>query len=261
VFDDERAGIAWLQEILAFLRAASAGDAADRATPELEKLVPVAERRAYDMKKVVDALFDRGTVLELSPAFAPNLLTVLARLGGRTVAVLASQPMKLAGCLDINSSRKGAAFVRWANARRIPILTLVDVPGYLPGRKQEEGGILPHGAELLDAYGAATVPMLCLILRKSYGGASVLSFASEIRLALPMASVGPMGAEATLEVVVGPRPTENPEAWDQRRVEWLARHSGAYAAAADAYVDRVIAPAAARRELSMTLERMVAGRG
>jgi propionyl-CoA carboxylase beta chain len=261
VFDNEREGIAWLRRLCGFLEPVGAiGDPVERATPELATLVPTAERRGYDMRKVVDHLLDEGSTLELSAAFAGNLLTLLGRLGGRTVAVIASQPQVLAGCLDADASRKGAQFVRFANARGIPVVTFVDVPGYLPGKKQEEGGILPHGATLLDAYGAATVPLLCLVVRKSYGGASVLSFAADVRFALPTARVAPMGADATLEVALG---AENPDATDEEKAQraarkeaWLAAHDHAWAAAESGYLDRVVAPADARRELAHALQRL-----
>jgi acetyl-CoA carboxylase carboxyltransferase component len=261
VLEDERAGLEWLKRVLALLGPRSAAvDPPERETPELGELVPLQPRRAYDMRRALSIIFDNGSVLELSPLFAPNLLTALARLAGRAVAVVASQPLSLAGCLDVDASRKGAAFVEWASAQGLPVITLVDVPGYLPGRKQEEGGILPHGARLITAYGNARVPLVCLIVRKSFGGASVLSFAADVRLALPTARVGPMGAEATLEVVLGPEPPDANEeeraARARRREEWLLRHDSAYAAAESGYVDTVISPAAARRELCLSLERL-----
>jgi propionyl-CoA carboxylase beta chain len=261
VLPDERAGIAWVKQVLGYLGSRGpAPDAAQRATAELDALVPQEPRRAYDMRKLLAVAADRESLLELSPQFAPNLITALGRMAGRAVAFVASQPMHLAGCLDIDASRKGAAFVTWANANRLPIITLVDVPGYLPGRRQEEGGIIPHGATLLTAYGNATVPLICLVVRKSFGGASVLSFGADVRLALPTARVGPMGADATLEVVLGP---ESPEATDaeraareQRKADFLARHDHAWAPAEAGYLDRVIEPAAVRRELCLALDRL-----
>ncbi len=254
VLKTEADGLAWLRAVLAAVKpGAAAADPADRATPELQKLVPASQKRAYDMRKVLAAIFDAGSVLELSPAFAQNLVTAFARLGGRAVAVVASNPLHLAGCLDIDASRKGAAFVTWASQLGLPIVTLVDVPGYLPGRKQEEGGIIPHGATLLTAYGNAQVPLVCLIVRKSFGGASVLSFAAQVRLALPTARVGPMGADATIEVVLGPEP-KDPDAKSKaaraaKRDAFLAANDHAWAPAESGYVDRVIAFADARHEL------------
>ncbi|MBK7864954.1 MAG: methylmalonyl-CoA carboxyltransferase [Archangiaceae bacterium] len=260
VLKDERAGLDWLKRVLG--ATASNGHSRDddpvRATPELGKLVPTSPKRAYDMRKVVAALFDQGSVLELGAAFAPNLVTALARLGGAAVGVVASNPMFLAGCLDIDASRKGAAFVSWVDALRLPLITLVDVPGYLPGKKQEEQGIIPHGATLLTAYGKARGPLVCLIVRKSFGGASVLSFAADVRLALPTARVGPMGADATLEVVLGPEPKDEQgkAAREAKRQAFVEKHDHAWAGAESGYVDRVIAPADARRELSAVLARL-----
>ena len=212
--------------------------------------------------KSLAAVFDQGSVLELSPQFAPNLLTAFTRLGGRAVGVMASQPMALAGCLDVDASRKGAAFVGWASSLGMPIVTLVDVPGYAPGLKQEELGILPHGATLLTAYGNARVPLVCLVLRKSFGGASVLSFAADVRLALPTARIDPMGPEGSIEVVFGPEPEgADEQARGQRaalKEAWLAAHDTAWAPASTGYVDRVIRPREARRELATVVERLCA---
>jgi acetyl-CoA carboxylase carboxyltransferase component len=263
VLKTEADGIAWLKRLLGFAaRSRVEGDAAaPRDTPELEKLIPLEARRAYDTRKLLAAVFDPGSLLELSEKFAPNLCTAFARLCGEPVAIVASNPMYLAGCLDIDASRKGAAFIEWATRLRLPICTFVDVPGYLPGRKQEEGGIIPHGATLLTAYGKADVPTLCLVVRKSFGGASVLSFAADVRLALPTARIGPMGADATLEVVLGPAPDDPALRADRekKREAWLARHDHAFAAAETGYIDRVVPFAAVRRELSIVLSALLAG--
>jgi acetyl-CoA carboxylase carboxyltransferase component len=258
VLPDDGAAVTWVKSLLGFLRPEIASaDLPSRLVPELDAIVPLAERRAYDMRKVVRAIFDAGSTFELSATFAPNLLTVLARLGGKAVAVVASQPMVAAGCLDIDASRKGAAFVSWASNRGLPVLTLVDVPGYLPGRKQEQGGILPHGATLIDAYGSAKVPLVCLVVRKSFGGASVLSFAADVRLGLPSARVGSMGADATLEVVLGPEiadaSDESRRAREAKRAEWLAAHDHAWGAAEAGYLDQIVMPADARAALYRAL--------
>lgn len=261
VLADEAAGIAWLKALLAVLEPKRASsDAVDREVPELESLVPVSPRKPYDMRKVLAAVFDQGSVLELSPTYGPNLLTAFARLGGRSVAVVASQPKEHAGCLDVHASRKGAAFVRWAGELRLPVVTLVDVPGYLPGKEQEALGILPHGATLLSAYGNAHVPKVCLVMRKSYGGASVLSFAADLRLGLPMARVDVMGPEGALQVVLGAEPEgaspEQQAARAEAKAQWLARRDSAWAAAETGYLDRIIEPRHVRRELSLALERL-----
>ena len=264
VLPSEQAGLDWVRDVLRHLREAKVTDPKLRFTPELESVIPTAPRRAYDVRRVLGAVFDQGSVLELSAKFGGSLVTALAHLGGRPVAVVASNPMVLAGCLDIDASRKGAAFVSFAAQRGLPIITLVDVPGYLPGQKQEEGGIIPHGATLLTAYGNAKVPLVCLVLRKSFGGASILSFAADLRFALPTARIGPMGADATLEVVLGP---ELPDATEEgkaaraaKRADWLARQDHAWAAAEAGYIDQVIAPAEVRQKLCAAVDRLTAER-
>jgi propionyl-CoA carboxylase beta chain len=259
VVADDAEAIAWTKTLLGFLEPSiTSNDSVERRVPELETIVPLAERRAYDMRKVVRAIVDEGSSFELSPLFAPNLLTMLARLGGKRVAVVASQPMVHAGCLDVDASRKGAAFVTWASNNAIPIVTLVDVPGYLPGKKQEQAGILPHGATLIDAYGKAKVPLVCLVVRKSFGGASVLSFAADVRLGLPTARVGSMGADATIEVVLGPEVDGSSDsaksAREAKREAWLAANDHAWAAAEAGYLDRIVMPADARAVLFHTLQ-------
>jgi acetyl-CoA carboxylase carboxyltransferase component len=250
VVKDEREGLELLKSVLSYSRFEATTDPGTRETPAMEKLIPVSERRAYDARKVLAELFDQGSVLEVSKAFAPNLLTAFARLEGRAVAVVASQPMQLAGCLDVNASRKGAAFVRWAGRLKLPIVTLVDTPGYLPGLKQEEEGILPHGATLLEAYAGAHVPKVSFILRKSFGGANVLSFAADVRLALPTAVIDVMGAEAALKVVLGPEVSE------EQKAAWEKAHHTVWAAAESGYVDRVVQPKLARKELVATMARV-----
>lgn len=264
VVPDERAGIAWVKRLLAALTPepppGAPPDPIERKTAEIASLVPLASRRAYDMRKIVASVFDEGSAFELHAAFAANLLTVLARLGGAPVAVVASQPMVQGGCLDVDASRKGAHFVTWAGQRGLPVVTLVDVPGYMPGKRQEQGGIIPHGATLLTAYGNADVPQLCLIVRKCFGGATVLSFAADVRLALPTARVGPMGADAALEVSLGPLPPDADEETrarhESRRAAWLAEHDHAWAAAETGYVDQVVAPEDARASLGRALARL-----
>jgi propionyl-CoA carboxylase beta chain len=267
VLPDEAAGIAWVRRLLAYLTptVAAVDAAAALAGGDLAQVIPVEPRKVYDVRRVLDAVFDAGSICELAAAFAPNLVTALARLSGRTVAVVASQPQSLGGCLDAAASRKGADFLAFADKIRAPVITLVDVPGYLPGRKQEEEGVLPYGARLLIAYGDLRVPRVCLVLRKSYGGGNVLSYNADVRLALPTARVAPMGVDAALEVALGPEPEDMTEAQraerEARRAGWLRHHDHGWAAAAAGYVDRVVAPADARRELALAVENLDGVRG
>jgi acetyl-CoA carboxylase carboxyltransferase component len=258
---NESDGIGWVREVLGFLTPQVASDdPPDRATPELADIIPTQHRMGYDARKVVRSLFDRESVLELHPTFAPNLITGFARLGGQAVAWLASQPMHWAGCLDVDASRKGASFIRRASAWGIPIITLVDVPGYLPGKEQEAGGILPIGAEVIAAYAEARVPRICLVLRKSYGGGNVLTYSADVRLALPTARVAPVGVEAALEVALGPPPEnatpDQVAAREAHRAAWLAQHDTVEAAGRAGYLDQVIEPAQARVALARTLRRL-----
>ncbi len=251
---DDASLAAWVRELLQTRREQASSDPIDRASTLVGDIVPLAQRRAYDMRKVLDDVFDRGTFFELSAQFGASLLTGVARLSGRPVAVLASQPMVLGGCLNVDASRKGAHFIEWANREHLPIVTLVDVPGYLPGLAQEQGGIVPFGAELLTAYGNATVPLVCLVVRKSFGGASVLSFSANVRLALPTARIAPMGVDAMAEVVLGPdvpgMTEDERKARADRRADWILRNDHAWAPAESGYVDRVVAPEDARRSLA-----------
>lgn len=270
IVPDEASGIAWARRVLAFLPEASsrghtergASDAAERETPALESLVPVEPRRAYDVRKVVAELFDTDSVLEVAPLFAPSLLTFFARLDGRPVAVLASQPLHAGGVLDGISSRKGAAQLRRARAWGLPVITLVDVPGYRPGKKEEEAGILPFGAELIAAYGEARgrVPLIAFLLRKSFGGGNVLASGADVRLALPSARVAPMGVDAALEVELGPllegADDETRAARERAREQWLDQHDHVWSPAESGYVDEVVAPAQARRALVRTLRAL-----
>ena len=256
VVETEAAGLAFLKGLLRAVQPkVTGGDSVERLTPELETLIPTDERKPYRVVPVVEALFDKGSVLELSPSFAGNLSTCLARMDGRAVGVLASNPQVLAGCLDIDASRKGAAFVAWVNSLGLPIVTLVDVPGYLPGLRQEEGGIIPHGATLLAAFGQTRVPVVSLILRKSFGGANVLSFAAQTRLALPTARIGPMGADAAFDVLYGPAPTDSDGLAQraEKKARWLKEQDSALAAARSGYVERVVMPEQARSELARAI--------
>jgi propionyl-CoA carboxylase beta chain len=262
VLENEAAGIAWLQRVLGHLSSSpTVVEPRDRAT--LASLVPDDPRKPYDMRAVVRALVDDDSALELAAAYAPNLLTMLARMNGRAVALVASQPRHLGGVLDVNASRKGARFVTMAASWGLPILTLVDVPGYMPGVQQERAGILPIGAELLTAYGRARVPKVSLVVRKSIGGGNVLTSSADVRLALPTARVAPMGVDAAVEVELGPARDDATD--DDKRVrvavreQWLARWDSVWAAADKGFIDQVVDAGEARAVIARTLARLAGG--
>ncbi|WP_292282340.1 carboxyl transferase domain-containing protein, partial [Mesorhizobium sp.] len=180
-------------------------DDPERIELRLDTLAPESANKPYDMKELIAAIADEGDFFELQAAFARNIVTGFVRIEGRTVGVVANQPMVLAGCLDIDSSRKAARFVRFCDAFDIPILTLVDVPGFLPGTAQEYGGVIKHGAKLLFAYSQATVPMVTLITRKAYGGAyDVMAskhIGADINYVWPTAEIAVMGAKGAAEIL------------------------------------------------------------
>ena len=180
-------------------------DPVGRLCPSLDYIIPPDPNTPYDMHEVIEQLVDGHSFFELQPDYAKNIIVGLARIGGEVVSVVANQPKELAGCLDINASVKAARHVRFCDAFNIPILTLVDVPGFLPGTSQEYGGIIRHGAKLLYAYAEATVPKVTVITRKAYGGAyDVMSskhLRGDLNLAWPTAEVAVMGAKGAAEII------------------------------------------------------------
>ena len=245
------------------------GEAADdpgRMDPALDTIVPFDPNRPYDMRDVITRIVDRGDFLEVHEAFAPNIVVGFARLGGRSVGVVAQQPAVLAGVLDINSSVKGARFVRFCDAFNIPLVTFVDVPGFLPGTAQEHGGIIKHGAKLLYAYCEATVPKLAVITRKAYGGAYDVMSSKHIRgdlnLAWPTAEIAVMGPEGAIDIVFRREieAADDREAMRARLVaEYRAKFATPYVAASRGYIDDVIEPRETRPRLISALE-MLAGK-
>ncbi len=233
-----------------------ARDDPHRLAEELRDLVPDRPNQPYDMKRVIAAVVDDGEYLEYFPHFAMNLTCGFARLDGRVVGIVANQPQMLAGVLDIDSSEKGGRFIRTCDAFNIPLLTFVDVPGFMPGTDQEYGGIIRHGAKLLYAYCEATVPRIQVIVRKAYGGAYIVmdskSIGTDLSFAWPSAELAVMGPEGAVEIV---HRRELAEAADPvaRRAELVSayaeRFSNPYAAAERGYVDDVIDPAETRRVL------------
>ena len=224
-------------------------DPEDREAPELDDLVPDEPTRPYDIKRVIEAVVDDGEFLEIQPLFAENIVCGFARLGGYSVGVVGNQPKALAGVLDISSSEKAARFVRTCDAFNIPLVTFVDVPGFLPGTAQEWGGIIRHGAKLLYAYCEATVPKLTVITRKAYGGAYDVMSSKHVRadfnFAWPTAEVAVMGPDGAVNIIFR-RELEESDDPDARRAELIAeyreRFANPYVAAERGYVDDVIEP-------------------
>jgi propionyl-CoA carboxylase beta chain len=242
-------------------------DPVDRESPELDGLVPDEPTRPYDMKRVIEAVVDNGEFLETQPLFAENIVCGFARLGGYSVGVVGNQPKALAGVLDISASEKAARFVRTCDAFNIPLITFVDVPGFLPGTAQEWGGIIRHGAKLLYAYAEATVPKLTVITRKAYGGAYDVMSSKHLRadfnFAWPTAEVAVMGPDGAVNIIFR-RELEDADDPEARRAELIAeykeRFANPYAAAERGYVDDVIEPRRTRPVLIDALQTAITKR-
>ncbi|MEN3151194.1 acyl-CoA carboxylase subunit beta [Neorhizobium sp. IRAMC:178] len=224
-----------------------------RVENRLDSLIPDSAAKPYDMKELIYAIADEGDFFEIQEAYARNIITGFLRLEGQTVGVVANQPMVLAGCLDIDSSRKAARFVRFCDAFSIPILTLVDVPGFLPGVAQEYGGVIKHGAKLLFAYSEATVPMVTLITRKAYGGAyDVMAskhIGADFNYAWPTAEIAVMGAKGATEILYRSE-LGDPEKIAARTKEYEERFANPFVAAERGFIDEVIMPHSSRRRIA-----------
>ncbi len=237
------------------------GDDPERLTPELSELMPDSPNQPYDMKKVIAAVVDNGDYMEYFPRWSMNLTCGFARLDGHLVGIVGKQPQNLAGVLDIESSEKGARFVRTCDAFNIPMVTFVDVPGFLPGTDQEYGGIIRHGAKLLYAYCESTVPRVQVITRKAYGGAYVVmnskSIGADLAYAWPSAELAVMGPQGAVDIVYRRelQAAANPELRRTELVdEYIERYANPYVAAERGYVDDVIDPAQTRRVLIRALD-------
>lgn len=224
-----------------------------RLDMSLDTLIPENPNQPYDMKELVRKLADEGDFFETQADFAGNILTGFIRLEGATVGLVANQPLVLAGCLDIDASRKAARFVRFCDAFEIPILTLVDVPGFLPGTSQEYGGVIKHGAKLLFAYGEATVPKVTVITRKAYGGAYDVMASKHLRgdfnYAWPTAQIAVMGAKGAVEILYRSELGE-PEKIAQRTADYENRFANPFVAAEKGFIDDVIMPHATRKRVA-----------
>ncbi len=224
-----------------------------RLEMRLDTLIPDSATKPYDMKELIHALADESDFFEIQESFAKNIITGFIRMDGQTIGVVANQPMVLAGCLDIDSSRKAARFVRFCDAFNIPILTLVDVPGFLPGTAQEYGGVIKHGAKLLFAYSQATVPMVTLITRKAYGGAyDVMAskhIGADINYAWPTAEIAVMGAKGATEILYRSE-LGDVEKIAARTKEYEERFANPFVAAERGFIDEVIMPHSSRRRIA-----------
>jgi propionyl-CoA carboxylase beta chain len=266
---DDATCLVQLRELLGYLPLNNAEDPPFRATdddpnrmdPALDTIVPASSDQPYDMRQVVKKIVDDGKFFEVQARYAKNMIVGFARLGGRAVGIVGNQPNHLAGVLDIKASLKGARFIRFCDAFNIPLVTFEDVPGFLPGKDQEWGGIIAHGAKLLYAYCEATVPKITVITRKAYGGAYDVMNSKHIRadlnLAWPSAEIAVMGAEGAAKIVFRReiQAAKDPVAEEKRLVaDYKAKFANPYQAAARGYVDDVIEPHRTRPMLIQALE-------
>jgi propionyl-CoA carboxylase beta chain len=268
---DDRACIAKIRELLSFLPSNNTedpplgptADPVDREIPELDTMVPAESNKPYDMKKVITAVVDDGYLFEVHERFAKNIVVGFARIGGRPIGIVANQPAVLAGVLDIDASIKAARFVRFCDCFNLPIVTWVDVPGFLPGVDQEHHGIIVHGAKLLYAFCEATVPKLTVITRKAYGGAYDVMSSKHVRgdvnLAFPTAEIAVMGPDGAVNIVYRQQ-IEDAADKDAARAgfsgEYRAKFANPYKAAELGFVDEVIYPRQIRKRLATCLEML-----
>ncbi len=231
-------------------------DPADRQDLSLDTLVPANANKSYDIKELVLKVVDDGDFFELQPDYAKNIVIGMARMQGRTVGIVANNPLVLAGCLDIKSSIKAARFVRFCDAFNIPVVTFVDVPGFMPGTSQEYGGIIKHGAKLLYAYAEATVPKITVITRKAYGGAYDVMASKHLRgdvnFAWPSAEIAVMGAKGAVEIIFR-EDKGDPAKLAAREAEYKARFANPFVAGARGFIDDVILPHETRKRLCRSL--------
>ncbi|MES2154697.1 MAG: acyl-CoA carboxylase subunit beta [bacterium] len=273
-FEDEEACLRGVRELLSFMPSnnlaepplVEANDSPNRMDENLPRLVPDSPDKPYDITAVVRAVVDNAKFLEIQPDFAKNIVVGFARLNGHSVGIVANQPNHLAGVLDINASVKAARFVRFCDAFNIPLVTFVDVPGFLPGVQQELGGIIRHGAKLLYAYAEATVPKLTVITRKAYGGAYDVMCSKHVRadynVAWPTAEIAVMGPEGAVNIVFrnelkGLHGADLKRKRDQLVADYRAKFASPYVAARKGYIDDVIEPQETRPALIRALETLV----
>jgi propionyl-CoA carboxylase beta chain len=269
--DDEKSCLLLIRELLSYLPSNNiddvptvpTNDPITRADAKLRTLIPENSRHPYDIKEIVEAVVDDNYFFEVQKDFAQNIVVGFARINGRSIGIVANQPKVLAGCLDNNASLKGARFVRFCDAFNIPIVTFVDVPGFLPGTEQEYGGIIKHGAKLLYAYAEATVPKVTVITRKAYGGAyDVMAskhLRADINYAYPSAEIAVMGPEGAVAIIFRGQlaKASNPETEKQKLVqEYTEVFATPYKAAELGFIDEIIYPETTRLKLAHALEML-----
>jgi propionyl-CoA carboxylase beta chain len=234
-------------------------DPSDRIEISLDSLIPDDPNKPYNMKELIVKVADERNFFEIQPDFAANLIVGFIRIDGSSVGVIANQPLVLAGCLDINASTKGARFIRFCDAFNIPVLTFVDVPGFMPGTSQEYGGIIKHGAKLLYAYAECTVPKVTVITRKAYGGAyDVMSskhLRGDVNFAWPSAEIAVMGPKGAVEIIFR-SDIGNPEKIKAREIEYREKFANPYIAGKRGYIDDVITPSTTRKRVSRSLSML-----
>ncbi|WBX84653.1 acyl-CoA carboxylase subunit beta [Sphingosinicella microcystinivorans] len=234
-------------------------DDPERIEPSLDTLIPDSANKPYDMHELIRKVADEGEFFELQPNHAGNIIIGFARIEGYTVGIVANQPTVLAGVLDINSAKKAGRFVRFCDAFNIPIITFVDVPGFLPGTAQEHNGIIKHGAKLLFAYAEATVPKITVITRKAYGGAYDVMASKHLRgdlnYAWPTAEIAVMGAKGAVEIIFR-KDIGDPEKIAGRTREYEARFANPFVAASKGFIDEVIMPHSTRRRIAIGLRKL-----
>lgn len=269
--DDDKHCLLMIRELLNFLPSNNVDDppvlpcrdAIDRLNDKLNTLIPDSSKKPYDIKELVRNVVDEGYFLEIQQHFAPNIVIGYARFNGRSVGVVANQPLHMAGCLDIKASLKAARFVRFCDAFNIPLVTFVDVPGFLPGTDQEWNGIIKHGAKLLYAYAEATVPKITLITRKAYGGAyDVMSskhLRGDVNLAYPTAEIAVMGPDGAVSIIFRDKlkaSNGKSEGLEQLTDEYRTTFANPYKAAELGYIDEVIEPKHTRKRIIDALEML-----
>ncbi|NPV90467.1 MAG: methylmalonyl-CoA carboxyltransferase [Firmicutes bacterium] len=239
-------------------------DPVDRMEEKLQSFVPDSPNRAFNMKNLIKLIVDDGEIFEVSQMYAQNMLTIFARLNGRAIGIIANQPQFMSGCLDVNASDKAARFIRFCDSFNIPIFTFVDVPGFLPGKGQEHGGIIRHGAKMLFAYSEATVPKLTIITRKAYGGSYMAMCSKDMGpdqvIAWPTAQIAVMGAEGAANIIFRKEmaAAADPDAVRQKRIdEYEELFNNPYVAASKGHVDIICEPKETRPVLIKALESLV----